>query len=318
MRCLTQRIERRTAYHAFMNMNNNTLKQTNRASSTHSSKRHTGGGQRHFTRAASHVKVLGRAHGGVTDERTSHSADAPIFTGFTEDGGQTSQRELPPVEMPVDFELESLGTLLRTLRERRGMSIDELAREAHIAAAYVRALEEEDYRVFPARVYAEGFFKRVAHMLIPEAAEQCMTVLRERWEREMGTGGDVTVMPPPRVPHRIFFTVTPRRIMFGIAGVFFAVVTGFLAMRLISFLRPPWISLESPTEAAIVSTPLVRVKGQVNWEGRLTVNNREVRIDESGNFDEDIEVRVGANTLLFVAENKFGRRAEVVRHIVVR
>ncbi len=295
--------------------NNNVLKRTHRASSVRSSKRHTAGGQRAFIRAASHVKVLG---GG--EKSDGYRAEASADGNFEEDIHVADDREILPADgMPVDVASESLGALLRTIRERRGMSVDELAREVHIAVGYVHALEEEDYHVFPAKVYAEGFLKRVTHVLIPEAAEQCLAVLRERWDQEMGTGvSAVVTTSPPRASHRPFFAITPRRIMFGIAGIFFVGVTVFLGTRLVSFLSPPQISLESPREAETVSVPLIRVKGHVNQEGRLTVNNREVRMDESGNFNEDVEVGAGANTLAFVAENKFGRRAEVVRHVVVK
>lgn len=269
-------------------------------------------------RAASHVKVLSGA--GASLKYGTDTDDTLVSGTLAEDKRETDeQEESSAVRMlSPDGESDSLGMLLRTLRERRGMSIDELAREAHIAAPYVRALEEEEYRVFPALVYAEGFFKRVAQLLMPDAIDECMAVLREHWDQEMDGEGSTVTTPPARTPRKIFFTLTPRRMMFGIAGIFFAVIVGFLVLRLISFLSPPRISLESPREEVILSVPRVRVKGHVNQEGHLTVNNREVRIDESGNFNEEIEVGAGTNTLAFVAENKFGRRAKVVRHIVVR
>ncbi|MDP3771910.1 MAG: helix-turn-helix domain-containing protein [bacterium] len=300
-------------------MNNNALKRTHRASSVSSAKRHTGG-QKEFVRAASHVKVLGGTHEEIVSEKAGYRAEMSADGDFAEDVRQAGNREIVSTDtMPVDMASESLGALLRTIRERRGMSIDELAREVHIAVAYVRALEEEDYRVFPAKVYAEGFLKRVAHVLIPEATEQCLAVLREHWDQEMGTGmSAVATTRSLRASHRAPFAVTPHRIVFGITGIFFVGVMVFLGVRVVSFLSPPRIFLESPREAETVSVPLIRVKGRVNQEGRLTVNNREVRMDESGNFNEEIEVGAGTNTLAFVAENKFGRRAEVVRHVVVK
>jgi cytoskeleton protein RodZ len=55
--------------------------------------------------------------------------------------------------------MASLGAYLRELRERQGMSIDELSRATRVLHHYLEALESDDYRSLPAPVFARGFIK---------------------------------------------------------------------------------------------------------------------------------------------------------------
>jgi cytoskeleton protein RodZ len=55
--------------------------------------------------------------------------------------------------------MTGLGAYLRELRERQGMSIDELSRATRVLHHYLEALEADDYRSLPAPVFARGFIK---------------------------------------------------------------------------------------------------------------------------------------------------------------
>jgi cytoskeleton protein RodZ len=55
--------------------------------------------------------------------------------------------------------MTGLGAYLRELRERQGMSIDELSRATRVLHHYLEALESDDYRSLPAPVFARGFIK---------------------------------------------------------------------------------------------------------------------------------------------------------------
>ncbi len=54
---------------------------------------------------------------------------------------------------------EELGTVLRTEREKRGVSIDEVATHLKISVRVIRALEEGDIASLPHAVYVRGFIR---------------------------------------------------------------------------------------------------------------------------------------------------------------
>lgn len=59
----------------------------------------------------------------------------------------------------------SVGQKLRNARMEKELSLDQVSKELHIRAAYLKALEEENYQVLPSSVQAKGFLKSYADFL---------------------------------------------------------------------------------------------------------------------------------------------------------
>ena len=57
---------------------------------------------------------------------------------------------------------ESLGEKLKQAREDRGISISEVAEQTRIAAHYLEAIEQDDYRTLPGGIFNKGFVKSFA------------------------------------------------------------------------------------------------------------------------------------------------------------
>jgi cytoskeletal protein RodZ len=61
--------------------------------------------------------------------------------------------------------VESLGEKLKTARENKGYSYDQVSRETNIAGRYIQALEEEVFDVFPGEAYLLGFLRNYGEYL---------------------------------------------------------------------------------------------------------------------------------------------------------
>lgn len=61
--------------------------------------------------------------------------------------------------------MASLGEQLKNARIAKNKSLEEISSETNISKRYLTALEENDYSVFPAQVYASGFLKSYAKFL---------------------------------------------------------------------------------------------------------------------------------------------------------
>jgi len=61
--------------------------------------------------------------------------------------------------------MDSIGDVLKSAREERGYSIDQIARDTNISKRYLRALEEEDFTVFPGETYLIGFLRTYSEHL---------------------------------------------------------------------------------------------------------------------------------------------------------
>lgn len=61
--------------------------------------------------------------------------------------------------------MAGIGEALRSTRERRGLSIDEVARDTRISPRFLEALESEQFDELPAPVYVRGFIRSYAGYL---------------------------------------------------------------------------------------------------------------------------------------------------------
>jgi hypothetical protein len=62
-------------------------------------------------------------------------------------------------------EMESIGAKLNAARSDKGVSIEQAARDTHIAKRYLIALEAEEFEEFPGEVYLLGFLRSYAEYL---------------------------------------------------------------------------------------------------------------------------------------------------------
>ena len=106
--------------------------------------------------------------------------------------------------------------------------------------------------------------------------------------------------------------------MLGTAIIGLIGFMGLFSWQFALFSRDPHIVIESPQADMVVIGPGLVLRGAIERESRLTMNGREIKIDERGNFNEKIELPAGSNTLEFLVENRFGRKSIAIRQVVMK
>src|SRR5256885_5143945 len=87
----------------------------------------------------------------------------------------------------------SVGAYLRELRQRRGVSLEEIARTTRVAQRYLEAIETEAFETLPAPVFIRGFIRAYCQAL-GEPPEEALAVYDGREARTVPTA------PPPGPP----------------------------------------------------------------------------------------------------------------------
>ena len=145
--------------------------------------------------------------------------------------------------------MAGLGPYLSTLREERGLSIDEVARVTRVAPRFLEALEQEDFTQLPASVFTKGYIRAYCQAVgVP--VEEALS----RYRESVGVPNYVATAPVPALPARS--TDDPRRSR-GTLLLSFALLVGFgVALFVVAFLlqsgRP-----EIGARSAVRSAPSV-------------------------------------------------------------
>lgn len=216
----------------------------------------------------------------------------------------------------IDQKPLGLSEQIQAWRMSVNMSVEEVAKQLSVRPQIIYAFEKGDYSVFPARVYAVGYLKRmIDHFSIPDSDALCDALKIEWEEKRGGVHGEIRALPHSSQKK---WHITPRRFL-GVCGcVLFLFFGWLLAVQLIGFTAAPRLHVDEPAIHAITDIPVMRVKGTTEKESQLTVNGREIIMNGDGAFDEEIELIGGVNTLRFFVTNRFGKSSEEVRYVVVR
>lgn len=217
---------------------------------------------------------------------------------------------------------ESIGERLSAYREECGMTIKDVARELQTSQKFIAALEENRFGVFPAKVYARGFLRKILLLYARrknDTASSFSSLMKEfdvEWDvflQKEKRNGASPAAAPIGAP-----LITPRKLAVSVFLTLLIFFIIFLSNRIFKFLRAPRIHIETPQKETVIGEPLVVVRGKTEHESRLTINGREITVDEQGNFNETIELLAGLNVLEFFVHDRFGKTAKEERYVIVK
>ena len=119
--------------------------------------------------------------------------------------------------------MESIGDKLRLAREKNNLTIEQIARETHVARRFLKALEDEDFSVFPGETYAMGFLRNYAENLGLNA-EELIGIYRNIKIQEQPLPMTELLDAQPRLP--------PRRLILIVAlGVIVVAAAGYIVYK---------------------------------------------------------------------------------------
>jgi cytoskeleton protein RodZ len=119
--------------------------------------------------------------------------------------------------------MESIGEKLRLARERNNLTIDQVARETHVAKRFLKALEDEDFATFPGETYALGFLRNYAEYL-GLSPDELVGIYRNIKIQEQPLPMSELLESRPRLP-------SLRVILFAVAALLVLAAAGYLIYR---------------------------------------------------------------------------------------
>ena len=99
-------------------------------------------------------------------------------------------------------------------------------------------------------------------------------------------------------------------------SIFIAVIIiGYSLFSARHIIKGPTIVIETPENGELTKNNFVEIKGKSENINYITLNDRQIYIDDEGNFKEKLILYEGENTLKLYGKDKFGR--EVTKYLQV-
>ncbi len=106
--------------------------------------------------------------------------------------------------------MSAVGAYLRDLRERQGISLEELSRSTRVLHHYLEALETDDLASLPAPVFTKGFIRAYCQVL-GVSSDEAIALYDLRAGQSREPTGSLAVPPPPAPDHHARAATSERR-----------------------------------------------------------------------------------------------------------
>jgi len=80
----------------------------------------------------------------------------------------------------------------------------------------------------------------------------------------------------------------------------------------------PVIAIEYPLSGALVTEPLIELRGHTKNVAHLKLNDRQIYVDSEGNLREPLLLSAGENIIRLEAKDRFGNSVEQILEVLVR
>ena len=207
-----------------------------------------------------------------------------------------------------------VGQKLHDERLRKGLSIDDVAKATKIKAAFLSAIEKEDYQKLPSAAYVAGFVRNYSSFLgLPQ--KESLALFRRGFDEKK----TFRVLPIGLARETAFSTSKFRLQQSVILGIllFFGLLGYILFQYKYAFINPP-LMLSFPKESQVLVSLDVEVLGKTDQSSTVSVNDISVSVDPNGDFKKTIHIFPGQATITVKAVNRFGRQTTLERHIEVK
>lgn len=209
---------------------------------------------------------------------------------------------------------ETIAERLRSAREEKNFSIPFVAQKIGINPEYLSALESGNYKLLPAGVYEKTYLKKYCVFLELSWPELENKYLKEKTQI---FGGKIDVFAKRKINARELL-VFPKIIKNILIILFITALFLYLGYYLKNSFSPPKITIFFPTDNFVTDKNNVDIIGQADRQTQITINNKQIVKDETGSFQENVELKKGLNFITISAQNKYSRKKIIEKQILVK
>jgi len=204
------------------------------------------------------------------------------------------------------FKEPTLGSYLRNGREKLNLSLAKVAQEIAVSAGYVKALEEGNYSALPPEIYVKGFINRYCNLTGLD------------YDKAIYLFDKNKLAPAPVRPSRrliahswLLRIISYRNFIVFIALLFLATLFFYLVKVIYPMYSRPYFTLNSPQNCPFdTSQENFELKGIIQPEGKIWINDEDVMVDKEGNFTCSLFLHGGENVIKFRVVNKFSKERQ--------
>lgn len=206
--------------------------------------------------------------------------------------------------------MKRVGQVLKETRLKKNLTLTDVEKETKIRQPVIFNLEEGNYAQLPPPTFIKGLIKNYGDFLglptLPLLALFRREFAHQTKEYHPKTGPTFSLFN---------FKITPNLTIFSLSALAVVALFAYLIFQYLSLSAAPSLKIIAPTDNITVTTDSVEVVGKTEADVVVTINMGKIDVDQDGNFESNIKLISGQNTIEIVATNKFGKSKKITRRI---
>lgn len=211
--------------------------------------------------------------------------------------------------------MRTVGQILKEEREKKFYTLDEIEKITKIRKELLQALEAGQYHKLPPSTFVQGFIKNYGKFLGLNT-EKLLSYFRREFSESKNPPRILDSFSNPVEDKR--FRLTPTRVL--VSGIFTLVIIFFVYLwfQYRFLVGAPFLEVNQPTDQLTTTAAEVVVSGKTDPEVKVSINEQEITIDQSGKFSQSIKLSENANTIVITATSRSGKQTKIQRTIFLK
>lgn len=197
------------------------------------------------------------------------------------------------------------GEILKEKRQKKGLSYDQIEKETKIRKKHLKAIEENDWTLFPSKTYIIGIIKSYGRFLNLEE-EKLIAFFRRQYEKKEAVSFKRRVGKDFLIPQT-------KKIFKATVALISALFLFYFAYQLKLYFAPPKVEILQPLET-VFEKDKIKLVGKTEKEAIINVNGERVYQQKDGSFAVDIPLTKPKNEVVIEATGANGKKT-VVRKV---
>ncbi len=210
----------------------------------------------------------------------------------------------------------TLGEILQEQRRIKKEDLSLVSKELKIDIKYLKALENGEYGNLPAGIYGKSFLRQYGEYLGLNYSKLAKIYDQESdLSEDLNNSGNVFSYKRAK---KSYFLSLPKIIRNIILVLI--ILTGFfyLGLKFKEITAPPKLDVNFPHPGHITEENKIVISGNTEKNARVFINDKEILVDNQGNFNYQIDLKNGINAVKIKANKRYSRTAEIIRQVLVK
>lgn len=196
---------------------------------------------------------------------------------------------------------KNLGEVLSEARNKRYINLDEASKDLDIPFRYLESLEHNNFKDIPDEKYLKKILKKYCDYLKLDFFSSWQIFKDHK---------NFSVDGKSKKVENKYFTSWPNLIRKLMIVLVIIAILFFLIIKVEQIFSPPTLDISYPYDGLIVDTRQIVLTGRSEAEVELIINNKEIFVDDRGNFETTIDLQKGLNLIKISAKKRYSRIIE--------